>query len=434
MKQFLTAASDLFLPVLHLLILQKCMDAFLGKGKPGRRGYVCWVIYYFFLVLADGTLGLSPLALTAGNILMVFVISTVTTRKSLRKRCIFSLLICAVWMLVEILCALMLTAAGAENAVLSDAGNIISKLCMLLPAVLMEHYMKAKNSPDISLRCFLITLLVPASSIYIMHHIFIIAAIYEEFGIFSVVSGILLLLVNYVVFEIYDWMGRDAEVREQIRLYEQQLELCSRQAEERESFYFEIRRLRHDMKNYLSGLLGAVRAGETKEAEHMIQGMLEGGIGGSASEISRSGNIVVDSLVNHKYAIALKDGITFDASVFIPASLPFQSGHLAVILGNLLENAQEACREVPEGARYISLDISYVKEMLQICIRNSSHTPKKKDSLGRYLTSKADTLYHGIGLGSVEQAVACCNGEMAVEETKDEFLVTVVMYASFGEK
>lgn len=66
----------------------------------------------------------------------------------------------------------------------------------------------------------------------------------------------------------------------------------------------QIRRLRHDMKNYLSGLLGAVQVGEMKEAEMLIQGMLNDGIGNRTSEISRSGNIVVDSLVNHKYALA----------------------------------------------------------------------------------------------------------------------------------
>lgn len=272
------------------------------------------------------------------------------------------------------------------------------------------------------------------SSIYIMHNIFIIAAVYDEVSKFSVITGFLLLLVNYVVFEIYDWMSRDAMVREQNRLYGQQLELCSRQAEERESLYLEIRRLRHDMKNYLSGLLGAVQKGETKEAELLIQGMLHDGISNRTSEVSRSGNIVVDSLVNHKYALAVKDGIKFEANVFIPASLPFRSGHLAVILGNLLENALEACREVPEGQRYISLDISYVKEMLQICIRNSYHGTPRKDSSGRYLTTKKDILHHGIGLSSVEQAVSCYHGELAAEETGTEFRVSVVMYAAGGEK
>lgn len=377
---------------------------------------------------------ISSLVLITGNIILVFLISTVTARKSIKLRCMFTILICSVWMLVEVLCAMVLTVVGAQNATLSDAGNVISKLCMLLLSVLISHYMKVKNSPEISLRYFLVILLVPASSIYIMHNIFIIAAVYDEFSKFSVFASLMLLLVNYVVFEIYDWMSRDAMVREQNRLYGQQLELCSRQAEERESLYLEIRRLRHDMKNYLSCLLGAVQTGEKKEAEMLIQEMLNDGISNRTSEVSRSGNIVVDSLVNYKHDLAEKEGIMFEANVFIPVSLPFQSGHLAVILGNLLDNALEACRGVPEGQRYIKLDISYVKEMLQICIRNSYHATHRKDSSGRYLTTKKDTLDHGIGLSSVEQAVSCYHGEMTAEGTGNEFRVSVVMYGSDGEK
>ena len=387
-----------------------------------------------FLFLTNKVFHVSPLVLITGNIILVFLISTVTARKSIKLRCMFTILICSVWMLVEVLCAMVLTVAGAQNATLSDAGNVISKLCMLLLSILISHYMKAKNSPEISLRYFLVVLLVPASSIYIMHNIFIIAAVYDEFSKFSVFSSLMLLLVNYVVFEIYDWMSRDAMVREQNRLYGQQLELCSRQAEERESLYLEIRRLRHDMKNYLSCLLGAVQTGEKKEAEMLIQEMLNDGISNRTSEVSRSGNIVVDSLVNYKHDLAEKEGIMFEANVFIPVSLPFQSGHLAVILGNLLDNALEACRGVPEGQRYIKLDISYVKEMLQICIRNSYHATHRKDSSGRYLTTKKDTLNHGIGLSSVEQAVSCYHGEMTAEGTGNEFRVSVVMYGSDGEK
>ena len=414
--------------------MQRCMTAFLGPGKRSYKSVIAWMGYYIFLFLTNKVFHVSPLVLITGNIILVFLISTVTARKSIKLRCMFTILICSVWMLVEVLCAMVLTVAGAQNATLSDAGNVISKLCMLLLSVLISHYMKVKNSPEISLRYFLVILLVPASSIYIMHNIFIIAAVYDEFSKFSVFASLMLLLVNYVVFEIYDWMSRDAMVREQNRLYGQQLELCSRQAEERESLYLEIRRLRHDMKNYLSCLLGAVQTGEKKEAEMLIQEMLNDGISNRTSEVSRSGNIVVDSLVNYKHDLAEKEGIMFEANVFIPVSLPFQSGHLAVILGNLLDNALEACRGVPEGQRYIKLDISYVKEMLQICIRNSYHATHRKDSSGRYLTTKKDTLDHGIGLSSVEQAVSCYHGEMTAEGTGNEFRVSVVMYGSNGEK
>lgn len=299
MKQLLMTVSDLFFLFLHLLIMQKCMTAFLGPGKRSYKNVIVWMGYYIFLIFTNKVFQVSPLMLLTGNIILVFLISTVTSRKSIKTRFMFAILICSVWMLVEVLCAMVMTVAGAQNATLSDAGNVISKLCMLLLSVLISHHMKAKNSPEISLRYFLVILLVPASSIYIMHNIFIIAAVYDEFSKFSAFASLMLLFVNYVVFEIYDWMSRDAVVREQNRLYVQQLELCSRQAEERESLYLEIRRLRHDMKNYLSCLLGAVQNGEKKEAEMLIQGMLNNGISNKVSEVSRSGNIVVDSLVNY---------------------------------------------------------------------------------------------------------------------------------------
>lgn len=146
------------------------MTAFLGPGKRSYKSVIAWMGYYIFLFLTNKVFHVSPLVLITGNIILVFLISTVTARKSIKLRCMFTILICSVCMLVEVLCAMVLTVAGAQNATLSDAGNVISKLCMLLLSVLISHYMKVKNSPEISLRYFLVILLVPASSIYIMHN------------------------------------------------------------------------------------------------------------------------------------------------------------------------------------------------------------------------------------------------------------------------
>ena len=161
---------------------------------------------------------------------------------------------------------------------------------------------------------------------------------------------------------------------------------------------------------------------------------LDDGIGTDADEISHTGNIVVDSLVNHKYALAQKDGIQFEARVFIPSVLPFQSGHLAIIFGNLLENALEACRKLPQEQRYIILEATYIKEMLQICIKNSSPEKLKKDNSGRYLTTKEDNGWHGIGLASVEQALADYNGELFTKYEHGEFRASAVLYSNSIEE
>ena len=120
-----------------------------------------------------------------------------------------------------------------------------------------------------------------------------------------------------------------------------------------------------------------VQTGQIGDAEEYILRMLDIGAGNHPEEVSRSGNIVIDSLINNAYAAAQKDNIQFDVNVLVPASLPFESGHLAIILGNLLENALEACRDIPDEKGFICLDISYVKDIFQLCIKTTISKAEK---------------------------------------------------------
>lgn len=434
MTEYLTVIPKLFLSLLHLLIIRKYMKVFLGPENRNLKGCIEWGIYYVFLFTNNISSMFSPRLLLLGNVLLIFMISSSTRKRSVMQRCIFSLLICTVWMLVEVIVLMVLISVGFDDRTLQDAGSFISKMCMLLLSVVISHCIKDNRYSEIPLPYFLTILLIPVSSIYVMHHIFLIAAVHSEYMIFSATASFLLLVVNYVIFEVYDWISRNAELREQNRLYAQQLELCSQQAEERESLYLEIRRIRHDLKSHLSGLLGMVQTGQISEAEKYIMQMLDVSAGERPEEVSRSGNIVVDSLINNAYAAAQKDNIQFNVNVLLPASLPFESGHLAVILGNLLENALEACRDIPDGKGFICLDISYAKDIFQLCIKNNYQAKRKKDNIGHYLTTKGDTIYHGLGLSSINHAVVNYHGQMDITDNDNMFQVIIIMYGSYSEK
>ena len=177
-----------------------------------------------------------------------------------------------------------------------------------------------------------------------------------------------------------------------------------------------------------------VQTGQISDAEEYILRMLDIGVGNRPEEVSRSGNIVIDSLINHAYAAAQKDNIQFDVNVLVPASLPFESGHLAIILGNLLENALEACRDIRDEKGFICLDISYAKDIFQLCIKNNYRAKRKKDNIGHYLTTKNDNIYHGLGLSSINHAVVNYHGQMDITDTDNLFQVIVVMYGSYSEK
>ena len=424
MTSYFSLIPELFLPLLQLLILHKYMKIFLGAGNNHVQEHIEWGIYYIFLLINSiGNFHFPPNLLLFGNFFLIFVISATTRKINLRHCCIFAFFMCTVWMLIEVLVMMLLQTIGFESTVLQNAGSFISKMFMLIFAVVIRHTIKDNHDSPIPLRYFLIILIVPASSIYIMHNIFLIANAHTEYILFSAIASFIFLIINYVIFEIYDWIRHNAELREQ-------LELCSQQAKERELHNLELRRIRHDLKKHLSGLLGMLQAKQINEAKGYITQLLNDGIINCPEEVSHSGNIVVDSLINHSCAYAQKDQIDFDINVFIPTTLPFENGHIAIILGNLMENALDACREIPNGKRYIYLDISYAKEVLQLIIRNNYQIKRKKDRHGNYLTTKADRLHHGLGLASIRQAVEHYHGQMEITDKDNEFQVVVILYGA----
>ena len=317
---------------------------------------------------------------------------------------------------------------------LQTAGTVISLMLMFLLAIIAGHYAKRMDRRDIPFRYAVAVLAVPAGSVYLMHNIFLITARHEEYTPFAIISGLLLLLLIYMIFEVYDRMVDDAEAQEKNLLYEQELDLLNRHAQEREAYDAEMRRLRHDMKNHMSSLLGMLQGDDAKQAEEYVRGMLRGTPECRADDVSRTGNAIVDSLVNHKCGIARVEGITFEASVFLPAELPFQGGHLTIVFGNLLDNALEACMEVEEGNRYVTLYASYEKEVLMIAVTNPYRGERRKNRVGKYVTTKKDRRSHGLGLSSVEQAAEAYHGQVDADGRDGVFRVSVVMYGGEGQK
>lgn len=433
MNHIPTVITSSLLAVFYILVMHKCVTTFFSqKRKGGLVSFLLWLLYYGFQVSLEIANTFSPALILVLNMLFIFLITILLYCISLKRCIIFSALICAVWMFVEVILHMIfnLLKLNDESGL---AGAVISKIIMLAFATFLGHCLKKKSSIDISGKCVIILLIIPIGSIYLMHNIFIICNRFADKSMFAFVSGILLLLINYIIFEVYERLAENAEYQKKTMLYEQQLELCSQQAAEREIQNAEIRQMRHDMKNHLTSILGMVQARDSEEATCYIHSLLEANTMSRIQEVSRSGNIVVDSLVNYKSLMAKKAGIAFNANVFIPVSLPFQSNNLTIILGNLLENALDACSQMQAGEPRIDLQISYQKGLLSIIVCNTYEGKRKSDARGHFHTTKMDREHHGLGLISVEQALVRYNGEIIVEMKNDIFKTAIIMYEE-GEK
>lgn len=434
MNTYLSLPKNFIFPIFHLLIMSKYIKTFLGKKQHTGFGNIIWLIYYIFLVIAEFNSQLPSKYLLIGNILCVFLSTILYPSGSLKTRCIFTLLVCTLWMFVEVIVLVLIRMANLNEDNLRFVGETISMICLLIIVVIVNRYMHRKISRDISIRYFFIILLIPLSNIYLIHHIVQITNQHKEYSLFAILSCFLFLLISYVIFEVYDWMVRDADILAQNRLYEQQLHLCNRQAEERENFYLELRRMKHDMKIHLLGIMGMIQSNETKKAEEYINQLLDTELFGKPTEISHSGNIVIDSLINYKFETAQKEGITLNVNILLPNTLPFQDGQLAIVFGNLLENAIEACSNLAREKRYISLNASYSKEVLFITICNPYLGKLKKNKNGKYITTKTETSQHGFGLASIERTVSYYNGQIIISDENEQFNVTVIMYGTNSDK
>lgn len=427
MIMYVSLISGILLPLLQLLIIHRYFSILLGQNCKTISSSVSWLLYYIFLVLTELTSIIQPQVLLLGNIAFLFFICKFIRKAKLMQSCLITFFICTVWMLVEVIVLLVLQGMNISADIIDDAGSFISKLCMLLFSVILRRYAKATKYSEIPLHYFLATLFVPIGSIYMMHNIFLISS-HEKYTLFSIISGILLLSLNYVIFTVFDKIETTSYLKLLNRSYTQQLELCKRQSEERENHYLELRRLRHDIKNHLIGILGMINNNDNERASEYIQSLLNSSIGSNDNALSKTGNIFIDSIINYKHTIALKNNIQFDARIIIPSELSYRSEHLTIILGNLLDNALESCLNEPEESRYIIIEITYVKQVLHICIKNSCTTRLRKSINGHYSTTKKDSYLHGLGISSVEQALSLYNGELILEHDSNEFRAYAILY------
>ena len=123
-----------------------------------------------------------------------------------------------------------------------------------------------------------------------------------------------------------------------------------------------------------------------------------------------TGDETADYLISSKAAAAEADGIRFQAQVEFPRRTNIRSVDLCAILGNLLDNAIEAARQVPDpSGRTVALTIRRIHQMLVIKVENSFAASPVQEG-GELKTTKTGGGLHGWGLKSAQAAAEKYDG------------------------
>lgn len=141
--------------------------------------------------------------------------------------------------------------------------------------------------------------------------------------------------------------------------------------------------------------------------------------------VSNTGNLYIDSIINYKAESAAQLGIEFAVTASAPKDGELNAEDLSICLGNLLDNAIEAVARL-QGKRIIRVTLKADKGNLFINVTNPYQTVKKEK--GRYLSFKADSAYHGLGLAIVGQITNKYKGQMQIQDENCKFDVTILLF------
>lgn len=184
-----------------------------------------------------------------------------------------------------------------------------------------------------------------------------------------------------------------------LKLVEYQTEQSRRHLGEVQSIYQEMRGYKHDFHHHLQTLKGQLEAGEAERALAYIDQLDEKLM--VVDSLLKTGNVSLDAILSAKIAQAKAAGISVSVKAFVPDKLLISDLELSIVVGNLLDNAIEACA-LARGERFIRVYMKMKGKMLYFSMLNSAGRKQQKKG-GRFFSHKEGL--HGFGLRRAEAII-----------------------------
>lgn len=236
--------------------------------------------------------------------------------------------------------------------------------------------------------------------------------------LFTLPIVIFSLLENIVILYLISFMAEHA----QTELANESLLKERAYYQEVERNQLEIRKLRHDMNNHLSIIKHLLDNDELQEAKSYFNEL-----SAASSSINRvfCQNTLINALLCTKYNLAEANHIDTFFHIDINSAHTFSDLDLCSLLSNSLDNAIEACLNLPIERRSLSLKIRLEKGFLFLQLTNSTAaliTPVA----GKYLSTKKEP-HHGLGLTKITDIVKKYNGTLSISPKADCFVLTIAL-------
>ena len=184
-----------------------------------------------------------------------------------------------------------------------------------------------------------------------------------------------------------------------LKLIEYQTEQSKKHLGEVRGIHAEMRGYKHDFHHHLQVLKSYLTSGEYDRAAAYIDELDEKLQ--NVDTMLKTGNVSLDAILSAKMSQAKQLGIAVSVKANVPDSLTLSDVELSILVGNLLDNAIEACQSVGSEP-FIRLYLSMKGSMLYFYMLNSAG--EKREKIGSLFSSRKSGV-HGFGLRRAESII-----------------------------
>ncbi len=231
---------------------------------------------------------------------------------------------------------------------------------------------------------------------------------------------ILLILFLLVIIVCLLYRTMDKAYERQIAAY--QNKLLKNQVDEVHNMYLTMRGWRHDYHNHMQSVKAYLAMDSLDEARAYLD-RLEQDLD-DIDLLFHTGNINADAILNSKISLAIRKGIQVDYKATVPKELAVSDIDLCVVIGNLIDNAVEACEEVEPQHQFIRLYIGILRRQLYISVSNATgEAVRKLDE--EYITTKRGN--HGHGLKRINNIVNKYDGYINRKNEPGVFVTEIML-------
>ena len=352
----------------------------------------------------------------ASNILPFFAI-TFFYKEGMIRRVLNVAAIYAITMGCDVLVMTLQNMMHIESAVFSE--GFATSLVIIAAADLSNKclHMKKDILGKTPAMYYVTLLFVPLGSIFIAYF----AA--KGLNAVSLITAVILLLINIDIFYLYDNVIDLFSERCEKEVMESQNKAIQNQLEVVQQSQLRIRCLKHDMDNHFLRLKDMIEKEKYAEALEYLETVKSSTA--ADKKLIDSGNDLIDSMLNYKLA-RLHDNIEQKYDIVVPKDLSFTEFDLNVIIGNLADNVLEALEQLPaDEPKKLEISIRYKQGYLKVYFGNTFDGIMPEDG-----SRKRDHENHGLGLKSVERIVHKYGGDMRAKVSDNWYEISLIMYAA----